>query len=341
MAIIPQSEGILTKEVILNAIFRLLQGLVFMVASSQIVLAEPSPEVQFTEWLHTLLAKPLLSSSPPLYEPTFSKQSVFASTRYIVGIHPLHNPKLLFEIYAPIIDLFNAAMPEVTFVLEASRNYDEFDKKLYAGYFDFALPNPYQTINALKQGYHVFAKMGDDENFKGIILIRKNSGIEKISDLKGKAVAYPAPTALAATLMPQYYLHIHGLNINTDIENRYVGSQESVIMNVLNGEVAAGATWPIPWNAFKQKNPQLAEQLNVKWQTESLLNNSWMARENMKPEIIEQISTILLNLQQTPQGKSILASIPISKFEVANDATYEPIKAFVATFNRTVRPLNN
>jgi phosphonate transport system substrate-binding protein len=183
--------------------------------------------------------------------------------------------------------------------------------------------------------------MGDDDNFRGIILVRKDSGIKHVADLKGKAVSYPAPTALAATLMPQYYLHTHGLNINTDIENRYVGSQESSIMNVLNGDVAAGATWPIPWNAFKQKNPQLAEQLNVQWQTESLLNNSWVANENMPPEIIHQIKTLLLNLQQTPQGKAILANIPISKFEAANDATYEPIKAFIAMFNRTVRPLNH
>jgi phosphonate transport system substrate-binding protein len=212
---------------------------------------------------------------------------------------------------------------------------------LYAGDFDFALPNPYQTINALKHGYHVFAKMGDDENFRGIILVRKDSHIKHVSDLKGKTVAYPAPTALAATLMPQYYLHTHGLNINKDIENHYVGSQESSIMNVLNGEVTAGATWAMPWNAFVQKNPQLAEQLDVKWETEPLLNNSWVAKETISPEMIHAVSDILLNLQQTPQGKDVLSSIPISKFEAANDATYDPIKTFITTFTQTVRPLNN
>jgi phosphonate transport system substrate-binding protein len=317
-----------------------LQCFILIIASSQIAVAETTLESRFTDWLHTFLTVPFLTPKS-FYEPSFSKQSTFTSKRYIIGIHPLHNPKHLFEVYAPIIDLFNAAIPEVTFVLEASRNYDEFDKKLYAGYFDFALPNPYQTINALKHGYHVFAKMGDDENFKGIILVRNDSGIERVTDLKGKTVSYPAPTALAATLMVQYYFHTNGLNINTDIENRYVGSQESSIMNVLHGDVAAGATWTVPWVAFKQNNPQLATQLNVKWQTEPLLNNSWMARKDMPPEIIQQISDILLSLPQTTQGKSMLARIPISKFEAANDATYEPIKAFISTFNQTVRPLNN
>lgn len=324
----------------MNLVFQLLQGVILLVASSQIAVAESSPEARFTEWLHTF-SFPVLKPSTTLYEPSFSKKSPFSATIYHVGIHPLHNPKRLFEVYAPLIDLFNAAIPDVTFVLEASRNYDEFDKKLYAGYFDFALPNPYQTINALKHGYHVFAKMGDDANFRGIILVRKDSHIERVADLKGKAVSYPAPTALAATLMPQYYLHTHGLNINQDIENRYVGSQESSIMNVLNGDVAAGATWPVPWNVFVQKNPQLASQLEVKWQTEPLLNNSWVAKETVSPEMINTVSNILLNLQQTLQGKDILTNISISKFEAANNATYDPIKTFIATFNQTVRPLDN
>ncbi|MEZ4694041.1 MAG: PhnD/SsuA/transferrin family substrate-binding protein [Aliarcobacter sp.] len=49
----------------------------------------------------------------------------------------------------------------------------------------------------------VFAKMGDDENFRGIFLVRKDSGIKNFEDLKGKKISYPAPTALAATILPQ------------------------------------------------------------------------------------------------------------------------------------------
>ena len=44
---------------------------------------------------------------------------------------------------------------------------------------------------------------------------------------------------LAATMMPQYYLHTHGIDVNRDVETRYVGSQESSILNVLRGHVAA------------------------------------------------------------------------------------------------------
>jgi phosphonate transport system substrate-binding protein len=316
--------------------FRSLQFFVLGLVCCQFTAAGTLKEIiPLTEW-----SKILFNSSETLYQPTFVKQNSSTKIIYKVGIHPLHNPKRLFEVYAPLIDLFNAAIPEATFVLESSRNYEEFEKKLYAGYFDFAMPNPYQTINAVKYGYHVFAKMGDDKDFRGIILVRVDSNINNVLDLKGKVVAYPSKTALAATLMPQYYLQTHGLNVNTDIENRYVGSQESAIMNVLNRKVAAGATWSIPWNAFVKNEPRLAEQLNVKWETESLINNSWMAKKNTSPEIITKLNNVLLNLSQTNEGKAILATIPISKFEAANDATYEPIKAFVTKFNQTVRPLN-
>ncbi len=324
----------------MHLVCRLLQLFILGFAYCSSSIADTSPKNHFAEWFQTFFTASINSKSTATYQPTFTKQNPSSSISYIVGIHPLHNPKRLFEVYAPLIDLFKTAVPEVTFILESSRNYDEFDKKLYAGHFDFAMPNPYQTINAMKHGYHVFAKMGDDQDFRGIILVRADSNINQLSDLKGKKVAYPAPTALAATLLPQYYFQTHGLNTNTDIENLYVGSQESVIMNVLNRKVEAGATWTLPWNAFLEKEPQLARQLKVGWETESLINNSWMARENMSPEIIEKLNTVLLNLPKTHEGQSILATIPISKFEAANDDTYDPIKMFISKFSQTVRPLN-
>ncbi|HEY8034769.1 MAG TPA: phosphate/phosphite/phosphonate ABC transporter substrate-binding protein [Methylobacter sp.] len=302
-----------------------------------------SEETIIMKWWNLLLDLPLLAGSNKqpndTYEPSFSAQSKFKVPKYIIGIHPLHNPKRLFEVYGPIVDFINANIPEADFTLEASRNYEEFDKKLYSGHFDFAMPNPYQTVNSLKHGYRVFGKMADDDDFRGIILVRRDSGINTVADLKGKAVSYPAPTALAATMMPQYYLHTHGININRDIENRYVGSQESSIINVLRGHVAAGATWPVPWKTFSKENPQLAEQLEVKWQTEPLQNNGWVVRKDLPAELANKFASLLFNLDQHEQGREMLARIPVTRFEPANDDSYGPVQAFIATFIKTVRPL--
>lgn len=274
------------------------------------------------------------------YQPILSPENPTPVMEYVVGIHPLHNPQRLMELYEPIVAYINKFIPQAHFQLEASRNYEEFEKKLYAGNFAFAMPNPYQTVQSLKYGYHVFGKMGDDEVFRGIILVRKDSGIKKVTDLKGKAVSYPAATALAATMMPQYYLHTHGFDINKDIENFYVGSQESSIMNVLRGHVAAGATWPVPWKAFEKEHPDMASELEVKWQTESMLNNGWVVNQNVPVEIKDKFAQALFSLQDSPEGKAMLEKLPISHFEPATDETYHVVHAFLEKFSKTVRPID-
>jgi phosphonate transport system substrate-binding protein len=274
------------------------------------------------------------------YQPGYSQKNTHSVTEYIIGIHPLHNPQRLMEVYGPIADYMNSHIPAARFKLEASRNYEEFEKKLYAGHFAFAMPNPYQTILSLKHGYRIFGKMGNDEVFRGIILLRKDSDIHEISDLKGKAVSYPAATALAATMMPQYYLHTHGIDVNRDIENRYVGSQESSIMNVLRGHVAAGATWSVPWTQFSTQYPDMANQLIVKWQTEPLLNNGWVVYKEIPKPLAEQFASLLFDLHKNEAGKIILNRLPISHFEPATNETYRPVLDFLKKFSETVRPID-
>jgi phosphonate transport system substrate-binding protein len=272
------------------------------------------------------------------YEAQYSNSTPPKQPLYLFGVHPLHNPKHLFEVYGPLVQYINARLNNAQLKLEASRNYAAYDSKLFNRHFDFALPNPYQTVTAVHYGYHIFGKMGDDDNFRGIILVRKDSGIENVTDLKGKAVSYPAETALAATMMPQWYLHTHGLDINRDITNLYVGSQESSIMNVYLGKVAAAATWPPPWKAFIKERPQVAEDVEVKWQTDPLPNNGLVARDDMPASLVKQVADILFSLHESPEGRAILARMELSRFEAADDATYAPVRDFLNQFEQQVRP---
>jgi phosphonate transport system substrate-binding protein len=273
------------------------------------------------------------------YAPAFSDRPPATRTIYLFGVHPLHNPARLFEVYQPLMDYLAQQMPGAYFKLEASRNYAAYEEKLYAGHFHFALPNPYQTVTATGHGYRIFGKMGDDENFRGIILARKDRGLREVADLKGQAVSYPAPTALAATMLPQWYLHSHGLDILKDLDNRYVGSQESSIMNVYLGQVAAGATWPPPWRAFAKERPEVAAALEIKWQTETLPNNGLVARQDVPEAVVEKVGELLFSLHTHAPGRVILAPMELSRFEPADDATYQPVRDFLARFEQEVRPI--
>jgi phosphonate transport system substrate-binding protein len=278
-------------------------------------------------------------SDETAYQPQFGSAATAAARQeYLIGVHPLHNPKRLLETYGPIVDRLNARIPGVRFALEASRNYEEYDKKLYARHFDLALPNPYQTVNSLEHGYRVFGKMGDDDIFRGVFIVRRDANIRDVEDLRGKPVSFPAPTALAATMMPQRFLHERGLPVSA-YEARYVGSQESSIMNVYLGNTVAGATWPPPWIAFKKDHHDVAEQLKILWMTEPLLNNGLVARDDFPPELLQQVKNILFTLHVDKEGRDLLARIPLSRFEAANDAAYQPVREFIAQFDKNVRPL--
>lgn len=263
------------------------------------------------------------------YQPEYaSVPAVDSDQEMIIGVHPLHNPKRLHEFFGPIAEYLSQNIKGVNFKIEASRNYAAYDKKLYSRKFHFALPNPFQTINSLKHGYNVFGKMGDDENFRGIFLVRKDGNIKKVTDLKGQAVSFPAPTALAATMMPQYYLQKRGLNVMTDIDIKYVGSQESSIMSVMLGNTKAGATWPPPWLALSKERPELAKELKVIWQTTPLPNNGLVVRDDIDLTIVKQVKKLLLTLHKNSQGKKWLDKMELSKFENATNDTYQPVIAF-------------
>ena len=198
------------------------------------------------------LSLPLLgcSKQETSQGPAYSNASKLSGVPVVrFAVHPLHNPQKLSAAYGPLMDVLNQGQNQFRFELEASRDYASFEAKLAQREPEFALPNPWQTLQAMTTGYNVIAMAGSPDDFKGIILIRKDSGIKDLKQLIGKPISYPAPTALAASMMPQMYLQNHGIKVVTQTQSKYVGSQESSIMNVYLKETVAGATWPPPWRA--------------------------------------------------------------------------------------------
>lgn len=300
-----------------------------------------SPECRSGKLLAGLLLAFVLSAcnqSPaekPLQYSSKPNSNDLPTLRF--AIHPLHNPQKLSDAYQPLIDHLNRQIPEVRFELEASRDYQAYEQKIRAREPEILLPNPWHSIEAMKVGYQVIAMAGDAEDFKGIFIVRKDSGITRPEDIKGKTVSYPSHTALAACVMPQYFLHKHGINVKRDIQNVYVGSQESSIMNAYLGKSAVAATWPPPWRLFQKDHPDAAAELKVIWETPSLLNNSVMVRDDLAPPLRDKIRAILLALPTTGEGRKILADMATARFHAADDATYAKVRDYVATFEKEVR----
>lgn len=256
--------------------------------------------------------------------------------KIILSIHPLHNAVRIQEMYGPIIKMLEKKIPEFDFYIESSKSYDEFNKKIQLKQFDIILPNPFQTIMAMNYGYKVFAKMGDDEKFRGIVLVRRDSNIDSIKKLKNKTISFPAPTALAAAMMPQYYIEKNGASFKKDnIKSKYVGSQESSILAAYHKEVDAGATWIMAWESFSAQNAVLVKELKPLFVTEKLINNSLMAKSDLSPYILSKIKNVFLQMHKTKEGVEILNKIKLSKFEDASDKDYEIVQAFLNKYQET------
>jgi phosphonate transport system substrate-binding protein len=286
----------------------------------------------------------LLGCDRPAESPALkysSAPAIATLPTYRLAIHPLHNPQKLAEAYQPLVDHLNRQLSGVRIELEASRDYQTYEQKFRARGPELLLPNPWQTLESIKVGYRVIAMAGDAADFKGIFIVRKDSGIKTPADLKGKVVSYPSHTALAACIMPQYFLHQKGIDVMKDIRNVYVGSQESSIMNAYLGQSAAAATWPPPWRLFAKDHPTEAAQLKVIWETPSLLNNSVMVRDDVPAAISDKIRQILLDLATVPEGKAILAFMATARFHAADNATYNQVRDYVANFEKVVRPVES
>lgn len=262
-----------------------------------------------------------------------------SKVEYTFAVHPLHNPAKLIQAYQPLIDYLNRHIPEAAFILESSKDYTSFEQKIAAKTPQFILPNPWQTLQAMQIGYRVIAMAGDEAEFRGLILVRRDSQIQQPTDLKGKAVSYPSATALAGCIMPQFFLYQQGIDISKDLENRYVGSQESSIMNVFLGETAAGATWTLPWFLFQKEHPAEAAQLRVAWETPHLQNNSVMVRRDISIDLATKVQKALLSLKETTEGRAILNGMATKAFYPATEETYTPVRDFITEFERKVRPV--
>ena len=94
-----------------------------------------------------LLLSPGCESEPRNTGPRYgSKPASMAVSAYRFAIHPLHNPAKLIQAYLPLINYLNTRLMGARLVLEASRDYADFENKYHARLPAFLLANPWQTL---------------------------------------------------------------------------------------------------------------------------------------------------------------------------------------------------
>jgi len=276
----------------------------------------------------------LLYCGSALAESGYKPSGVAARDDTLVfGIHPYTNPQDLFEAYTPIVRYLERKIPGAKFQVEASKDYADFEAKLAARRFHFAMPNPYETLLSLEHGYRVIAKMTPDEDFRGLIVARADQNLRTPRDLNGKTLCFPSPTAVAGTMLPLLFLHEQGVEAK---QIRYVGSQFSSILNAYAGDAAACGSTVRFWRVWSRDNPDKAKEMTVLWKTESLPHNGVVARDDVSPQLAQQVATALAGMDKDKELDQKQFKSDQAHFELAGNAAYKPMLDFLKRYEQAI-----
>ncbi|WP_413701199.1 phosphate/phosphite/phosphonate ABC transporter substrate-binding protein [Psychromonas sp. KJ10-10] len=146
------------------------------------------------------------------------------------GVVPQQSAKVLATQWTPILEYISNESG-ISIVFSTAKDIPTFEKRLKLGEYDVAYMNPYHYVEFNQStGYDAIAKQ-QSKTIMGVIVAKKDGNIKTIYDLDGMSLAFPAPVAFVATILPQAELK----RLNISYTPTYVSSHDSVYLNVSRG----------------------------------------------------------------------------------------------------------
>ena len=223
---------------------------------------------------------------------------------YTFGVVPQFSSERISRTWEPILELLEKETG-IQFELNGSLDIPAFERNFTKGAFDFAYMNPYHAIVAHEsEGYEpIIRDVG--RSLYGIIVVKKDSSFSSVLDLDGKKVAFPAPNALGAALIPRAEF---SRKYKIDIEEMYVSSHSSVYLNVALGLAAAGGGVQ---KTLSQQPEHITSQLKIINKTQEVPPHPVTAHKRVPDEVKRKVQEAFLKIAETDTGAKLLKKIPI------------------------------
>lgn len=251
-------------------------------------------------------------------QPAAADNSKDASATYLFGVVPQFSASHIVKTWRPILDELEKETG-LRFRLAGSGSIPAFEKEFSEGRFDFVYMNPYHFVRAERsQGYQPLVRDVTNMLF-GIIVVHKDSPLQSAGDLHDKVIAFPAPNALGASLMPRKEFQD---TYNIKVKPSYVLSHSSVYLNVALGKMDAGGGVQ---KTLEQQPEELRNKLRIIHQTQKVVPHPVAAHPRVPNNIRERIKAAFLSLGQSERGKELLSKVPINMIGVASSADYAPL----------------
>lgn len=235
-----------------------------------------------------------------------------------IGIVPQQAAGKLLQTWSPLLNwLYKETGIQVRF--KTATDIPTFESRLAARQYDLAYMNPYHftVFNNAEHGYQAMVK-AKDKLIKGIIVVHKDSTLTTLEELHNQSLAFPAPAAFAATVLPSSNLKSR----NIDFKANYVSSHDSVYKGVAEGFFPAGGG---VIRTLKATTPEIREKLRILWKTPGYTPHALAVHSSVDPAVVKRIKAALLKVDTL--APEVLNGLKIKGFVGAENSDWDDVRA--------------
>lgn len=167
--------------------------------------------------------------------------------------------------------------------------------------------------------------------FKGEVLVKADSDMESLEDLKGKKIATLSPNSASGYIYPVAEMKDLGIDPLTDCTLTTVNDIPSEMTAVLNGQQDACFVFQGARYVFSSKftDYDLYKDLKVLYLTDGDIPNDAIAvQPSMDDDLKAQIKDVFLNMADDEEGKEAMSLWGHTGYGEADESAYDTIEAY-------------
>jgi len=207
------------------------------------------------------------------------------------------------------------------FELRVSATIPEFEQKLLKGEPEFVFLNPYHAVLAHQKKKYNPLLADSEDLLTGILVVRADSPIKNLEELKGKSITFPAPNAFAASLLIRAEL----AKKKIDITPVFVKTHSNVYRSVIGKDVLAGGGVN---NTLGNEASEVRQQLRVLFETPAYTPHPIVTHPSVPTAVRERFLKAMLKLTQDEEGRKLLDGINLNKPQAVTYAKhYKPLES--------------
>jgi len=159
-------------------------------------------------------------------------------------------------------------------------------------------------------------------------IAHRDSGIRRITDLRGKSFARPDLLSTSGWVIPMLTMRAAGINPDKELrEILDLGSHELVVKAVYTGDVDAGSTYVDARSRLEEEYPDVMDKVLVFQVTSDIPNDGVQFSPAVPPDMREKIVRALLEIMETAEGKEALSrAYQWEGLEEQDDSFYDPFR---------------